>query len=426
MPWMGDGSHGADSKKAGDSRGALRALAEKKVFLRTFGCTYNAGDSWKLAEVLKAQGCTLVDDPCLADAIVLNTCAVVGRTERKVLAEVRRHEGRPVYVTGCMPLALPGAFAATRRPVVTIHPDEIHAAWAKVNTVPAGPVGIVQACRGCLGSCTYCITRRARGVLESRDPREILSETARLVAAGAFEVRLTGQDLAAWGKDTGQSLPSLLHALNSLPGHFMVRPGMMNPATLYPAREGVAEAFTLPKIFATLHLPVQSGSMGVLRRMQREYTPAEVLEIVEVFREAVPGLSLTTDIICGFPGETEGEFEETLGLLREVRPDRVIVTRYSPRPGTPAAGEVDMPDRVKKERSRRLLALAVEIARGENARWVGRTVPVVVTERLRPGTSMGRTREYRGVVIGGEYPPGTVLPVRILSDHVYYFRGQPV
>lgn len=423
---MGDGLHAVEGGGTGKNFGALHALAGKKVFLRTFGCTYNAGDSWKLAEILKAQGCTLIEDPAVADVVVLNTCAVVGKTERKVLAELRRHEGRPVYVTGCMPLALPGAFAGTRRPVVTIHPDEIHTAWAWVNTVPSGPVGIVQACRGCLGSCTYCITRRARGSLRSRDPREILSETASLVAAGAVEVRLTGQDLAAWGRDTGQSLSSLLHSLCSLPGHFMVRPGMMNPATLYPARESVAEAFTLPKIFATLHLPVQSGSGEVLRRMQRGYTPAEVIEIVGVFREAVPCLSLTTDIICGFPGETEEEFEETLMLLREIRPDRVIVTRYSPRPGTPAAAEVDMPDRIKKERSRRLLSLAVETARAENARWRGRTVPVIVTERLRPGTSMGRTREYRGVVIDGEFPPGTVLPVRILEDCLHYFRGQPV
>ena len=402
----------------------LASLQGRSVYLRTFGCTYNEGDSWKLAEVLKAQGCSLVSDPDCADAIVINTCTVVERTERNVLRELRRFRGRPLYVTGCMPLVQEDEIRRVCTPVI-IHPSAIHAAYARVNTVPSGPVAVVQACRGCLGACTYCITRLARGRLESRSRGEIIRETARLVDAGAVEVRLTGQDLAAWGRDTGQTLPDLLHRLDSLSGRFMIRPGMMNPATLYPIRKEVAESFTLPKIFASLHIPIQSGSAGVLERMGRGYTPEQVISIVEEFERTVPSFSLTTDIICGFPKETEEDFSRTLALIRRIRPDRVIVTRYSRRPGTPAAGENDMPDRVRKERSRKIRLLAEDIAREKNAEWRGRTVPVMITERVRPGTSMGRTREYRGVVLLGDIQPGTVLPVRLREDRTYYFTGEP-
>jgi len=404
--------------------GALSTLAGVRVYLRTFGCTYNAGDSWKLAEILRAQGCTLVSDPALADAIVLNTCTVVGKTERKVLRELRRHAQRPLYVTGCMPLVQEEAIRTVCSPV-TIHPREIHDAYAKVGSVPHGPVGVVQACQGCLGSCTYCITRLARGPLESRSLRDVTRETARLVGAGAVEVRLTGQDLGAWGRDTGQSLADLLRSLAALSGRFMVRPGMMNPATLYPVMDSIAEAFTLPKVFSSLHLPVQSGSGNILGKMGRGYSPDQVVSIVERFERAAPGFLLTTDVICGFPGETGGDFSKTLALLRRIRPDRVNVTRYSPRPGTPASLEKDMPDRIKKERSRRLRTLAEEIAREKNAPWKGRTVPVMITESIRPGSSMGRTREYRGVVLEGDLCPGTVLPVRLVEDRTYYFTGEP-
>jgi len=409
----------------GNTPSALSTIRGIRVYLRTFGCTYNVGDSWKIAEILEAQSCTLVNNPALADAIVINTCTVVGKTERNVLKELHRHANRPLYVTGCMPLVQEGVIGTVCSPVI-IHPREIHDAYAKVGTVPHRSVGVVQACRGCLGSCTYCITRLARGPLESRSLREVTEETARLIDAGAVEVRLTGQDLGAWGRDTGQSLADLLRSLDALNGRFMIRPGMMNPATLYPVVNTVAEAFTLSKMFASLHLPVQSGSEEILEKMRRGYTPGEVVSIVERFEHTVPGFSLTTDVICGFPGETDEDFSKTLALLQVIQPDRVNVTRYSAPGGTPASRWKDMPDSVKKERSRRLRLLAEEIAREKNAQWKGRVVPVMITESIRAGSSMGRTREYRGVVLKGDLCPGTVLPIRLMEDRTYYFTGEPV
>ncbi|MCQ8893408.1 MAG: tRNA (N(6)-L-threonylcarbamoyladenosine(37)-C(2))-methylthiotransferase [Methanolinea sp.] len=406
----------------------LFSLQKKRVYIRTFGCTYNAGDSRKLASVLEAQGCVLVADPAGADAIVVNTCTVVGPTQIKVLRELRELQGytrAPLYVTGCMPLVQESDIREVCTPVF-IHSSEIHEAYRRVTRVPAGPVGIVQACQGCLGECTYCITRLARGRLVSMSREEVVSETERLVQAGAVEVQLTGQDVSAWGRDRQETLGDLLRALDSLGGRFMVRAGMMNPATLHPIAGEVAAAFRLQKVFSSLHLPVQSGSAGILARMKRGYTPTDVETIVETFSRAVPGFSLTTDVICGYPGESEEDFLATLDLLERIAPDRVNITRYSPRPGTPASREKDMPDRIKKGRSRRLREFAEGIAREKNAPWIGRVVSVLVTEHPRPGSSMARTKDYRGVVLQGNYAPGTVLSVRLLDDRIYYFTGEPV
>ncbi|OPX73372.1 MAG: coproporphyrinogen III oxidase [Methanoregulaceae archaeon PtaB.Bin152] len=406
-------------------RNTIRSIVQKRVYIKTYGCTYNEGDSRKLAAVLEHQGCTLVSRPEEADAVIVNTCTVIGATERKVLRHLRALRSCPLYVTGCMATVQRDAILSACNPVF-IHPGEIHAAYAEEGDVPAGPVGIVQVCQGCRGSCSYCITRMARGPLVSADTGAILGEVRALVRNGAVEIRLTGQDVSAWGTDIGSHLGALLQEISGVPGVFRVRVGMMNPATLSPIQETVAGAFAGEKIFKFLHLPVQSGSDTVLERMGRGYTASEVLAIVKRFRAHCPGISLHTDLICGYPGETDEEFYETLGLLSRMQPDKVNITRYSPRPQTPAAREKDMPDRFKKERSRVLLTCAEKIAKSRNAAWVSREVPVLITEILRPGSAMGRTQYYQGVVVKGDLSPGTVRMVRLTEDRTYYFIGELV
>ncbi len=406
-------------------KNTIRSISQKKVFIKTYGCTYNEGDSRKLAAVLERQGCTLVSRPEEAGAVIVNTCTVIGATERKVLRQLRDLHTCPLYVTGCMAVVQRDAILSVCDPVFIL-PEEIQAAYAGAGHAPAGPVGVVQVCRGCRGSCSYCITRMARGPMASADADEILRETRALVENGAVEIRLTGQDVSAWGADAGSHLGALLPKISGVPGMFRVRVGMMNPETLSPIRDRVAEAFVGEKIFKFLHLPVQSGSDAVLERMNRGYTGEGVMEIVKRFRSQCPGITLHTDIICGYPGETWEEFSETLDFLSRMQPDKVNVTRYSPRPKTPAAEEKDMPDRFKKERSRILRTCAEKIARSRNAAWLGREVPVLFTERPRAGSSMGRTPFYQGVVVRGDFSPGTVRMVRLTRDMTYYFLGEPV
>ncbi|MCU0632402.1 MAG: MiaB/RimO family radical SAM methylthiotransferase [Methanolinea sp.] len=418
--YMGDSARDQPAEKS-----AIGSIKGRKVYIRTFGCTYNWGDSRKLGEILKHQGCTLVNSPDEAEVVIVNTCTVVGSTERKVLRELRSLRHHPLYVTGCMAVVQKDAILPACNPVL-IHPEEIQSAYRGLGSIPPDTCGIVQACHGCRGSCSYCITRLARGPLMSAGREEILREVRALAGSGVVEIQLTGQDVSAWGMDAGSDLGALLREIHQVPGHFMVRVGMMNPATLHPVLDSVAGAFLGSRVFSMLHLPVQSGSDAVLERMNRGYTTDQVMSIVRRFRELSPEISLHTDIICGYPGETEEDFQETLALLTCMQPDKVNVTRYSPRPMTPAGREKDMPDRFKKERSRILRLHSEVIARARNAAWISRVVPVLITEHPRPGSSMGRTPHYQGVVVMGDLPPGTARKVRLIEDRTYYFVGEVV
>lgn len=403
----------------------IGSIREKRVHIRTYGCTYNTGDTQKLEEVLKHQRCSLVDDPADADVVIVNTCTVLGSTERKILRDLRVIQNHPLYVTGCMAVVRKDVILSQFKASV-LPPEEIRAAYGRIGTVSGRPIGIVQACHGCRGACSYCITKHARGWLTSYPVEEITGQLRSLVTKGAVEIQLTGQDMSAWGMDTGSDLGHLLSEINSIPGHYRVRVGMMNPATLYPIMESVACAFVGEKIFSLIHVPVQSGSNEILSRMNRGYTREKVIDIVRRFREHIPDLSLFTDVICGYPGETEEDFRETLSLLTVIQPDKVNVTRYSKRPGTSAALEKDMPDRFKKERSRILRIHAEAIARKKNASLIGREIPVLFTEHPREGSSMGRTAQYIGVVVPGHHEPGTIRRVRLTEDRIYYFLGEMV
>lgn len=407
------------------SIGLLGGLAGKPVFLESYGCTYNERDKEMLEAVLVFQGCRIVSDPRDAEVVVLNTCAVTGRTERAMLKRMRACGDRMVVVTGCLPLVRMGAVRTAGNPVV-LHPDDIRTAYFQSGLSAPARTGVVQVASGCLGRCSYCITRFARGPLRSVPPRQVFLEVRNAVSHGAAEIRLTAQDVSAYGRDTGYLLPRLLSGVAALPGNFMVRVGMMNPATVIPQLDDLVDAMSLPGIFRFLHLPVQSGSARVLRAMDRGYTPQEVIRIVERFREKMPDLFFMTDVICGFPGETDGEFGETVDLIRLLRPDKVNVTRFSKRPKTRASDLSDFPDRIKKERSRMVQKTAESVYREKNAGEIGKVVLVVVTEVVRAGSVMARTEAYRGVVVPGDYPPGTRMHVRILTDRTYFFTGEKV
>jgi MiaB/RimO family radical SAM methylthiotransferase len=216
----------------------------------------------------------------------------------------------------------------------------------------------------------------------------------------------------------------LLHAVVELPGDFRVRVGMADPLTVLPICEDLVEAYASEKVFKFLHLPVQSGDDAILESMRREYTVAEFETIVRTFRRAYPRLTLSTDIIVGFPGETEEQFDRTMDLIERVRPDIVNVTRFSARAGTPAAR---MPNPVvgwrTKERSRRLTRLRFEIAREIGERFVGEEVEVLLTEPGKGTTVLARTSEYRQVVLPGPLPLGAFARVRIEEAHATDLRG---
>jgi MiaB-like tRNA modifying enzyme len=401
-----------------------------KVYLEAYGCTQNYGEARLMQEALAGKGHSITPSPEEADAHVLVTCTVVATTERRMvrrMSELAAHD-KPFVVAGCMAAAQRERILAVVPRAKLLPPRK----WPQiVELLGAGTAcgdrvvevesqsfgwhdAIVPIAQGCAGTCTYCITRVARGRVSSYPVDALTAQIRRHVERDVREIKLTGQDTAAYGLDTGSNLCTLLRAIDEIPGIFRVRVGMADPLTVYPIVDDLVAAFASEKVFKFLHLPVQSGDDGILEAMRREYTVAQFEEIVSAFRRSYPDLTLSTDIIVGFPGETEAQFERTMDLVRRVRPDIVNVTRFSVRSGTPAAS---MPDQIVgwrvKERSRRLTALRFRISRENNERFVGREVEVLVTEPGTEGTLLARTLEYRQVVLREALRLGEFVRVRI-------------
>jgi MiaB-like tRNA modifying enzyme len=403
----------------------LDTLCNRRVFIETYGCRYNFGDTAKLAEILRHNGNSLVSSEEEAEVIIVNTCTVVGPTERRMLRRLSTFKERELYVTGCMPAVQREEILAVCSAGI-ISPDAIQEKYRGIGTVTADGGGIVQVAQGCPGACTYCITRFARGPLRSFPYEEIARQVRAFAGLGIPEIQLTAQDVSAWGMDTGRTLAGLLSDIDTIPGRYLLRVGMMNPATVMQDVDALVEAFSGDHIFRFIHLPVQSGSDRILTTMGRAYTVRDFEEIVSAFRRKHPDITLMTDMIVGFCGETEDDFNQSMDLIRRIRPNKVNVTRYSARPFTSLHGRKEFPDSVKKDRSRAMDALAGEIYAAINRPRIGQNVRVLVTERIRRGSVMARTANYTGVVINRDLPTGWQGEAVLRRDRKYFFVGDLV
>ncbi|RLF25656.1 MAG: MiaB/RimO family radical SAM methylthiotransferase, partial [Thermoplasmata archaeon] len=285
-----------------------------------------------------------------------------------------------------------------------------------------GVAFVVPISEGCLNACTYCATRFARGVLRSYKPELVVKWVKEALARGYREIQLSSEDTGCYGFDIGTNLAELLDEITAIEGDFRVRVGMMNPNHVLKFLDELVDAYTDEKVYRFLHLPVQSGDDEVLKRMGRTYTVEQFEEIVRTFRKKVRDLNLNTDIIVGFPGETDGAFRNTVELVERVKPDKINVSRYSPRPGTIAAKWKQLPGWKAKERSRELHRLRLAIAYEINRAYVGRTVEVLVHGEGKKGGVEGRTFNYKDIILdSGE--PGEFLQVRVEWAGSTYLRG---
>jgi len=404
---------------------ALRAISNKAVFIETFGCTYNHGDSRKLSEVVKSQGCRIVDSPDLADVVIVNSCMVIEKTARKVMKSLASVRAKELYVTGCMPVVEPGRINSVSNAVI-IPPGCIHDLYGEFSAVSSGSPGIVQIARGCRGRCTYCVTRLARGDLVSFSREEIIREVEGNVRSGAAEIQLTAQDASSWGADRNETLPDLLWDLIEVEGNFRIRIGMMNPATLGPIATGLSDVMRHEKLFSFIHMPIQSGSDRILDLMARGYQVKEAIAVMDRIRREHPEVGLMTDMIVGFPGETDEDFQASLSLIRKIRPNKVNITRYSARPGTKSAGLPGLTDSIKKNRSRRMNVEAENVYRDINKQLSGAVLPFIVTEKLRKGSVVTRSPSYLDIIQEEDLPIGTTGQVRITGARTYYLLGTRV
>src|SRR3954462_7929005 len=400
------------------------ATAARTYEVRTFGCQMNVHDSERLAGLLEAAGYVRAGADEQADVVVPHPCAVRENADNKLygnlghLAPVKaRRRGMQIAVGGCLAQkdrdvivrkapwvdvvfgthnigSLPALLERARHneeaqveilESLEIFPstlptrrDSAYSAWVSISV-------------GCNNTCTFCIVPSLRGKEQDRRPGEILAEIEALVAQGVVEVTLLGQNVNTYGVEFGDRLAfgKLLRACGEIEGLERVRFTSPHPAEF--TDDVIAAMAETPNVMPQLHMPLQSGSDRVLRAMRRSYRQSKYLGIIERVRDAIPDAAITTDIIVGFPGETEDDFTQTMHVVEQARFAGAFTFQYSKRPGTPAAGLADqVPKPVVQERYERLVGLVEDVAWSENKRLVGRTVELLVSGAGKGGTGEGR------------------------------------
>jgi tRNA-2-methylthio-N6-dimethylallyladenosine synthase len=434
------------------------ALPMKKVYIRTFGCQMNMADSELMAQIL-ADDYVLTDRAQEADLYLINTCAIRKKSEEKVRSLLgslkvlkKRRPQLILGVGGCVAqqegarllAAAPHldlVFGtrglcrlpqAVRRAVRGERPVELALDQGFPPLRRQWPAASVQALvtimQGCNNFCTFCVVPYVRGPEMSREPAAILAEVADFLAAGGKEVTLLGQNVNSYGRGLPEpvNFPQLLSRIAALPGLLRLRFATSHPRDL--SRELISAFGELPALCEHLHLPVQAGANRILKAMNRGYTREEYLEKVSWLRQACPGIALSTDLIVGFPGETESDFGQTLDLMREAGFDQAFSFKYSPRPQTRAAALPEqLPEEVKAERLARLQSLQDELTLKANRRLVGQVQEVLVEgwSRRRPEQLCGRLRTNQVVNFDG--PPelvGRPVLLELTAAHPHSLKGR--
>ncbi|MDD3232586.1 MAG: tRNA (N(6)-L-threonylcarbamoyladenosine(37)-C(2))-methylthiotransferase [Candidatus Methanomethylophilus sp.] len=407
-----------------------------RYFVESYGCTMNYGEGAELAEQLDRLGYIRAVDADTADLVVLNTCTVVDTTEKRMIRRMNelRAAGKQVVVTGCMAkvqagrirIRLPGALIVPPENYDTFSAQvrESYGCGTPVLSAPTPVTAIIPIAQGCRGNCTYCITRFARGPLQSYDPAAIKERFDRLIDGGAREVLITAQDTGCYGLDLSTDLGELLRLLLKKKGDYRIRIGMMNPNSLRPVLDSVLDAMKDRRVYRFLHLPVQSGSNPVLKAMSRRYTAEEFFALIADIRTHYPEMSIATDLIAAFPGETDTDQAASVALIRRLRADTVNITRFSARPGTVAFSMPQLNGRIAKDRSTELTAVKTETEADVNRALIGRRFPVLVTEHGVAGSVIARTDNYRPIALREELPLGTFTTAEVTGTEATYLTGR--
>jgi tRNA-2-methylthio-N6-dimethylallyladenosine synthase len=435
-------------------------MESRSFHIITFGCQMNEHDSERMAGILEEQGYAPAASLEGAGMVILNTCSIREKAEQKFYSELGRlrelKDKNPrikIAVAGCIaqqegknilsraphvdmvfgPSNIAGLStildrtAERRGPVVETGGDpEYHR--KNIRTVRADPIKAwVSIMYGCDNFCTYCVVPYLRGRERSRPAEDIVREVRGLAEQGCREVTLLGQNVNSYGKGTGEDIdfPGLLRVVNDVPGIERIRFVTSHPKDL---SDGLVAAIRdLPKVCESIHLPVQSGSDRILAAMKRKYTSGEYLDKVNRLRDSVPGVAVTTDIIVGFPGESEEDFAMTMDILRNVKYDGIFAFKYSRRPNTAALKLTGhLPEDVKERRLSQLLALQREITIRKNREYVGSVQEVLVDGHSKKGGKItGRTRSNKVVNFSGpDSLIGSIVTVCIRSSGVNSLAGE--
>ncbi|MEM2121238.1 MAG: tRNA (N(6)-L-threonylcarbamoyladenosine(37)-C(2))-methylthiotransferase [Candidatus Woesearchaeota archaeon] len=417
-----------------------------KVYIENYGCSANLSNAEIIKALLKKENHLLTNNFKEADVIIINTCIVKSPTEAKMWNRLEFFSSlnKKVIVTGCMPMVY-------SRKILEKYPDFIllgtksiskindalktkkgvfleEESFEKVNINKIRTnkiINIVQISEGCFGNCSYCIVKLAKGSLKSFSQENILEDIKKSIKQGCKEIWITSQDNASYGLDfvdnteKKSKLPKLLKEITKIKGDFFVRVGMMNPNNILPVLDELIDVFSSKKIFKFIHVPVQSGNDRILKLMNRNYRVRDFEFIIKSFRKEFPRISLSTDVICGFPTETREEFNDTIKLVKRIKPDVLNISKFGIRPYTEASKLKQLPTQEIKERSRMLTEVFNKISLERNKSWVGWKGNALIDEYSEKNkTFIARNYCYKPIVITkklGKECLGKIINVKIKS-----------
>jgi len=392
-----------------------------KIFVEAYGCSASFADSEMISGLVLNGGHTLVDNSSESDLNIVVTCSVKDSTANKMMYRIKSLKSKPLIVAGCLPKAEkdtvekfsgrasllgPNSLGKTlqvinsalmgRKQIALEDSDLSKVGLPKVRLNPA--VGIVEIASGCMSECTFCQTKLSKGDLSSYRLGDIVRQVQTEIKEGCKEVWLTSTDNGCYGFDIGTDLPSLVNEVVEIPENFMVRVGMMNPMYMPRIKERLIESFDNDKVFKFLHIPVQSGSDKVLKDMKRGHTAGTFRDIVKKTKDRFSQFTISTDIIVGFPSETEEDFQKTITLLDETKPDVVNLSKYSARPGTDSAEWKQLDAAEVKRRSKIIFEQISKLSMESNQKWIGWKGRVLFDEMTDEGIK-GRNFAYKPVSV---------------------------
>ena len=406
-----------------------------KIWVEAYGCSASFADSEMISGLVVNGGHTLAENERDSDLSVIVTCSVKDVTAHKMVHRIKRLKSKPLVVAGCLPKAeqstvekfspkasllgpnslgktldvISSTLNGTRR-IEIADTDVSKVGLPKVRLNPA--VGIIEIASGCMSECTFCQTKLAKGDLQSYRLGDIVRQVKNEIEDGCVEVWLTSTDNGCYGLDIGTSLPELVQKVSEIERDFMVRVGMMNPMYLPHIKDRLLDSFASGKVFKFLHIPIQSGSDKVLKDMKRMHTSKIFYDVDSAFRKRFDRFTLATDIIVGFPTETEDDFSKTIELIDKTRPDVINLSRYSARSGTKASQMEQIDVSEVKRRSKIIFDLAKKISQERNEEWIGWEGEVLFDE-VSDGIIKGRNFAYKQVVTDDKVKLGQNVNVKI-------------
>ncbi|HSG74499.1 MAG TPA: tRNA (N(6)-L-threonylcarbamoyladenosine(37)-C(2))-methylthiotransferase [Nitrosopumilaceae archaeon] len=412
-----------------------------KIWVEAYGCSASFADSEMISGLIVNGGHTLARNSSESDLNLVVTCSVKDATANKMVYRIKQLKSKPLVVAGCLPKAEQSTVEKFSGDASMLGPNSLGKTLSVINSTLHGEkaialddtdlskvglpkvrlnpiIGIIEIATGCMSECTFCQTKLSKGNLTSFRIGDIVRQVNIEVDDGCKEVWLSSTDNGCYGLDIGTDLPTLVDAISEIPGDFKIRVGMMNPMYMPRIRDSLLKSFENDKVYKFLHIPVQSGNDKVLNDMKRGHTAKTFRDAVKKFRSKFPSFTISTDVIVGFPSENEVDFEDTIQLLEETRPDVVNLSKYSQRPGTEAATWKQIDVSEVRRRSKQIYDLSRRISNENNLKWIGWTGDVLFNERIEEGIR-GRNFAYKPIFVKDYVEIGEKQEVTItdVTDH---------